>query len=407
MALSLRSLIVAGVLSVALLTMCSGPALLRAPEAAQVLPVAPPRVVLAGRAEPLSTASAPRVPATPTAAPLPPPAPADMPVGPLNDLGYQIDGYLNELVNASLFQGQVLVANRAGLVLNKAYGLADANTGAPNTTKTHIRLASVSKQFTAMAIMQLVAAGRLGLDDPICAHLEACPDAWRPIVIRHLLTHSSGLPNYTDFAEFDATEAQPTTPQELVGRFRDLPLHFAPGSAFAYNNSGYVLLALIVERASGQSYEQFLRAHIFDVIGMSSSGVDHNAGAITAGAQGHHPANVVAPFLDASTLYGAGSLYATAEDLYRWDRALYSDVLLPAPLRDQLWTPFLGNYGLGWKLATVNGHRVVYHPGNIQGFATFIARYPDDGVIVIVLSNLMGANAPGISGHIAGMVLDK
>jgi CubicO group peptidase (beta-lactamase class C family) len=163
-----------------------------------------------------------------------------------------IDGYLNDLVNLQYFQGAVLVARDGRVILSKGYGMADAARGIANTPQTRFRLASVTKQFTATAIMLLQAQGKLAVGDSICLYLEPCPDAWRLITIEHLLTHTSGLPNYTDFGSYEPSQAQPTTPDELVARFRDQPLLFAPGSSYMYENSDYVLLGMIIERASGQ-----------------------------------------------------------------------------------------------------------------------------------------------------------
>src|SRR5262245_53766625 len=189
-----------------------------------------------------------------------------------------------------------------------------------------------------MAIMILQAHGQLNVQDSICAHLADCPDAWQPITIHNLLTHTSGLPNYTDFGDYEATQMLPTTPDELVARFRDRPLAAPPGTQYMYENSDYVLLGQIVERASGQSYADFLRAAIFDPLDMRDSGVDAGSGG-EGQAIGYRIPNELAPALDTSTLFAAGSLYSTVEDMYRWDQALYTTKLLPKPLLDAMWTP--------------------------------------------------------------------
>lgn len=391
----LSTLLTIGLVALALLSV---PQLVRAPQGGVV---APPRAVAAGS---LSGVAAPQGRAPlPTALPF---SSAVPPEGVQTDLGYQIDGYLNELVNSGRFQGQVLVARQGQGLVNKGYGLADAASGTPNTAATRIRLASLSKQFTAAAIMRLVAQDRLSISDPVCRFFNPCPAAWQPLTVRHLLNHTSGLPNYTDFPEFDATEQLPTTPQELVSRFRDMPLGFAPGSAFSYNNSGYLLLGLIIEQVSGTSYEQFLQQELFAPLGMADTGVDHNAGAITAGAVGHAAPGVVSSFLDASTLFGAGALYSSAADLYRWDQALYGDSVLPAAQRAEMFTPGLSDYGYGWWVQEVDDRRVISHPGNIAGFSTFMARFPNERVTVIVLGNLVSVDGRGIAMNIAEMVRD-
>jgi CubicO group peptidase (beta-lactamase class C family) len=192
---------------------------------------------------------------------------------------------------------------------------------------------------------------------------------------------------------------------EIIALFRDLPLNFPPGSAFAYGNSGYVLLGKIVEQVSGQRYADFVQSRIFAPLGMADSGYDIGDMHALNGTRGY--AGVAAPALalNTSTLHAAGALYASVEDLYRWDQALYTDTLLPATARAQFFSPNLSNYAYGWKVVGLQGGRFIYHPGNISGASTFIARYPDQQVTVIVLSNIEWVNAEGIAGHLAQVVL--
>jgi CubicO group peptidase (beta-lactamase class C family) len=285
--------------------------------------------------------------------------------------------------------------------------MANAAAGAPNTTRTRFRLASLTKMFTAMAIMQLAAQHKLDVDDSICAYLDDCPSAWRAIAIHHLLTHTSGIPTYTDFADYDATQMQAATPSQLIARFRDLPLLFAPGTSYSYANSDYVLLGLIVERASGKTYAAFLREQIFEPLQMRDSGVEGSAGPTDGQAIGYESPGVPSPALDPSTLFAAGDLYSTVEDLYRWDQALYTDRLLPRALLDTMFTPTLGGYGYGWQIAQAGGPRTLRHPGRMDGFETYLARYPDDRLTVIVLSNLSGVDAAGIGDYLATLVLNS
>jgi CubicO group peptidase (beta-lactamase class C family) len=367
-------------------------------------PTVAPAVAHAAPAATQRPATRPRAPAaaTPTALPTPTILPAA--TQPAELLGRAIDSYLGDLVDAQLFQGAVLVARGGQVVLDKGYGLADGARGVPNTARTRFRLASMTKQFTATAIMILQARGKLNVTDSICAYLDDCPDAWRPITIHHLLTHTSGLPNYTDFAAYEETQAQPTTPSELLGRFRDLPLLFAPGTEYLYENSDYVVLGVIVERAAGQAYADFLRDAIFGPLGMRDSGVALGAGPALGEAAGYRAAGEPAPALDPSTLFAAGSLYSTVEDLYRWDQALYTTRVLPQPLLDTMWTPYANSYGYGWRIESAFGHRRIDHPGLIDGFETLIARYPDDRVTIIVLSNMSAGDVNGIGDYIASLV---
>ena len=375
------------------------------PTAGPVVSVVRAAPASGGAGAPPAAAPSP-APAQPTAIPAPEivAAAAPQPVPEDHQLATAIDTYLSGLVDQQYFQGAVLVARGGRVILSKGYGMADAARGTPNTPQTRFRLASVSKQFTATAIMILQARGKLSVQESICAYLDACPDAWRAITVEQLLTHTSGLPNYTDFGSYDPSQAQATTPDELIGRFRDLPLLFAPGSAYMYENSDYVLLGKIVERVSGQPYADFLRDAIFGPLGMRDSGVAAGTEPGDGFAAGYRVFGELAPPLDPSTLFGAGALYSTVEDMYRWDQALYAGRLLPQALLDQMWTPRQSSYGYGWRIDSAFGRRRITHPGLIDGFQTSIARFPDERVTVIVLSNMSGGDVDGVSYFISSLV---
>lgn len=316
-----------------------------------------------------------------------------------------LDQYLTGLVDARLFHGAVLVARGGRVLLRKGYGPADS-AGRPNGPGTRFRIASMSKQFTAMAVMRLQAQGRLRTTDPICSYLADCPAAWQPIRIRELLSHTSGIPDYTSLADFSASQAEPVTPEQLVRRFRDLPLLFEPGSSYSYGNSGYVLLGLIIERVSGQPYADVLRDQIFAPLQMRDSGVSQGVGEAGA-ALGFHTFDSLAAPLDASTLFGAGTLSSTADDLYRWAQAMRAGQLLPADLQAELLTPVRNDYAYGWKVVSRNGQRQISHPGLIDGFASAIMLLPDDDLTVIVLCNMDSADAPGIASYLADLALER
>jgi CubicO group peptidase (beta-lactamase class C family) len=316
-----------------------------------------------------------------------------------------IDRYLSTITTQGAFGGAVLVARGDTVLLARGYGPADATGATPNTQSTHFRLASITKQFTAVATLLLVQQEKLRLDDPICQYLSDCPDTWKPITIRHLLNHSSGLYDYTDSLDFEATEGQPAMPQELVARFRNQPLSFKPGDYYDYCNSGYVLLGLIIERASGMSYGDFVKRAIFEPLGMQQSSYDSGNAYDPTQAFPFRRVGQPATFLNTTTLYAAGGLVSTVEDLYRWDQALYSDQLLNHNLRVEMFTPGNGSYGFGWKIERPNGFLRISHAGNMTGVSNFIARYPEQRVTVIVLSNVENANVIGISDTIANMVL--
>jgi CubicO group peptidase (beta-lactamase class C family) len=406
----MHSVTIAALAALCLLAGCGGvptaPSVFSAPQAPIARAFTPTPALAAGS----RPAPAPVQPAAPVAiaaraAPVNAPAPAQ--IGQLSQLGQTIDTYLNDIVNAGWFQGAVLVAHNGKVIISKGYGLADAAHGTPNSAQTRFRLASVTKQFTAAAIMILQARGQLNVQDTICAHLPDCPDAWRDVTIQQLLTHTSGLPNYTDFMTYEPSQMQPATPDQLIARFRNEPLLYPPGTTYSYENSDYVLLGRIIEQITGQPYADFMRDTIFAPLQMHDSGIATGLGNDPGYAVGYSSPGAPAPPLDPSTLFAAGSIYSTVEDLYRWDQALYTDALLPAALRSQMFTPFLRDYAFGWKVDRPGDRLRISHPGLIDGFATYIARYPDDHVTVIVLSNLDSSDAAGIGDYLASLVFSS
>jgi CubicO group peptidase (beta-lactamase class C family) len=311
-----------------------------------------------------------------------------------------MDGYVGALANAGAFRGSVFVAVNGRVLVSRGYGLANNDTGAPNTPQTRFRLASVSKPITALAALQLVAEERLRLDESVCPYLPNCPPAWATVTVRNLLNHTAGLPNYTDFASFAQIETFPASPDQVVDQFRNLPLNFAPGSAVAYSNSNYVVLGKLIEQVSGLSYAEYLRTRIFLPLGMNDSGYDTGDFSALNGTRGY-AGGAPALALDTSNLYAAGALYASTEDLYRLALALDAGLLLPPDLTAQMYTPGAANFGYGWKVEPRFGRRAIYHPGYMSGAATFFVRYPDDGLTVIVLSNDEYANTIGIADELA------
>jgi CubicO group peptidase (beta-lactamase class C family) len=404
------SLTIAALAALCLLAGCGGPHSAPAVFSAPQAPIArafTPTPALAANSQPTRLPQS--QPATPVAiavqaAPVNAPAPIAVPAQ-LESLSQTIDSYLNDIVNAGWFQGAVLVAHNGKVIISKGYGMADAAHGTSNSAQTRFRLASVTKQFTAAAIMILQARGKLNVQDAICAHLPDCPDAWRDVTIQHLLTHTSGLPNYTDFMSYEPSQMLPATPDQLIARFSYEPLLYPPGTTYFYENSDYVLLGRIIELVAGQSYADFLHDAIFAPLQMRDSGVEAGLGSGPGYAVGYSSVGAPAPPLDTSTLFSAGAIYSTVEDMYRWDQALYTDVLLPAALRSQMFTPFLRDYAFGWKVDRPGDRLRISHPGMIDGFATYIARYPDDRATVIVLGNLDSADAARIGDYLASLVL--
>ena len=326
----------------------------------------------------------------------------------------EIASKVDECVGAYLrdhrFMGSVLIAKGGKIVVEKGYGMADLELDVPNTPQTKFRLGSITKQFTAAAILQLEEKGKLSVNDPISKYFTDSPAAWKSITIHHLLTHTSGIPNYTDFPGFMAHETRkPLTVLQLIETFEGKPLDFEPGSKWKYSNSAYELLGYVIEKLSGMSYEDYLQRNIFDRLDMQSSGYDHAAPILKNRASGYAAKNGTfenAAFLDMSIPYSAGSLYSTVEDLYRWDRSLYTERVLSRKSIEKMYTPFKSNYAYGWEVQETP-RKQYSHGGGIFGFSTFIIRYPADDAFVVVLSNIQGAPAGKIAGELAAILLPK
>jgi CubicO group peptidase (beta-lactamase class C family) len=315
----------------------------------------------------------------------------------------KFDRYMDACVEVAHFSGSVLVTADGKAVFGKGYGLANAEHGVPNTTTTKFRLGSITKQFTATAILILQERGKLSVEDPIGKYLDDAPKAWEGVTIHHLLTHTSGIHSYTSDPDYGKKMAHPETVTSMIARFKDRPLDFPPGEKFAYSNSGYFLLGAIIEKASGVSYEAFLRAWIFAPLGMNDSGYDHPATVLPNRAAGYVRKGdrlENAEYLDMAQPYAAGSLYSTVEDLAKWDRALADKhgALLSGASKVKMFTPAKDDYAYGWTVTTRSGRKEIGHGGGINGFATAIQRYPDQGVCVVVLCNVLPSN-PGRVAH--------
>jgi CubicO group peptidase (beta-lactamase class C family) len=316
----------------------------------------------------------------------------------------RVDEYMQAELRVNGFSGTILLARKGAPIVAKGYGAANAEWSIPNTPRTKFRLGSITKQFTSMAVMQLQQQGKLKVQDPVCQYLTPCPATWKPITIHHLLTHSSGIPSYTNSPSYLTTMMVPKTVDQMVAGFRDLPLEFEPGSQYKYNNSGYFLLGVLLEKVTGQPYERVLADQIFTPLGMADSGYDSPARILPLRASGYSrqgSASTNAPYLDMAQPFAAGALYSTVEDLLKWDQALYTDKLLPSAARTEMFTPFKGNYAYGWQVPSPSpqtfGRRQVAHGGGINGFSTMIIRLPEENVTSIVLSNVQQAQTGRIA----------
>lgn len=311
------------------------------------------------------------------------------------DLSTSADEYVQSWIRDGLFRGTVLVAKDGKPVFQKGYGQANDEWSIPNASDTRFRLGSITKQFTAAAILQQIEQGKLQLTDPVSKYYTDAPETWKGITIHHLLNHTSGIPSYTALPNFFAKESRiRRTPAEIIQLTQDKPLEFQPGEKFAYDNTGYILLGYILEKVTGQTYADYLDQKIFGPLGMKDSGYDLAEKIIARRAAGYAQDGKNTGFLDMSLPYAAGSLYSTVGDLLKWDQALYNGKVISADSLAKMTTPGKGDYGYGLVIQEKNGRKVIGHGGGINGFNTNMIRFPDQGVVSIALAN-QNTNAVG------------
>jgi CubicO group peptidase (beta-lactamase class C family) len=297
------------------------------------------------------------------------------------------------------FMGAVLVARDGTTLLDRAYGSASLELEVPNTPAMRFRIGSITKQFTAAAILLLEERGKLRLADPVTRHVPEVPAAWAGITLYQLLTHTSGIHNLTSLPEFPTWKMLPQTPLQAIDRLRDLPLDFAPGEKFAYSNSNYLVLGLVVERASGQDYTAFLHTHILGPLGLRNTDVDNTVDVMPRRAVGHLwflGTYYNAPYIDLSVPHGAGAMYSTTHDLRHWIEGLLAGKLFSPASVTRMITPEKNSYALGVRVIT-DGRRSIQHGGSIAGFSAFLSHFPDENATIVVLANVSG----GVSGSLA------
>lgn len=301
------------------------------------------------------------------------------------------------------FSGAALVARGDQMLLDRGYGLANREWDQANDGDTRFRLGSLTKQFTAVAILVLAERGALDVDAPVRTYLPDAPPAWDGITLHHLLTHTSGLADFTRLDDYDDLKVRPSRPSDVIARLRDRPLEFAPGRNWAYSNSGYVVLTAVIEAVSGEPYAQFVRDALFQPLGMTESGYDDPAEILPRRAAGYvrsGEGGANAGYVDMSLPQGAGGLYSTTHDLLKWERGLFGGRLLNARSMARLTTPDRNGYALGLQVSGQGDDRVFSHSGAIDGFNSYMAYVPSDGVAVIVLGNLSGPGPEKVGGDL-------
>ena len=309
-----------------------------------------------------------------------------------------IDAMLRQAIPADGPGAAVIAVKDGKVVFRKAYGMANLELGVPLSPESVFRLGSITKQFTAVAILMLAEEGALSLDDPITKFLPDYPTQGHTITVEHLLTHTSGIQSYTDMPGWMTSKVlSDMTLTELIDGFKKEPMQFAPGERFRYNNSGFILLGAIVEKASGKPYAQFVKERIFTPLGMKSSSYGDNEPVLAKRASGYTLAGDKlqnARYLSMTQPHAAGALVSTVDDMALWDAALYEGKLVKPASLERAWTPYKlkdgkdNGYGYGWAIGKLRGRRLIEHGGGIFGFVTHALRLPESRVYVAVLCNL-------------------
>lgn len=335
-----------------------------------------------------------------------------------NDKADRIDKLMSRYHEYGQFNGVALVAENGKIIYEKGFGYANMEWKIPNTPNTKFRLGSLSKQFTSMLVMQLVQEEKLRLDGKVSDYLPYYrKETGDKLTLHFLLTHTSGLPNYTSSPLFRTELRNPQRVPDMVKRLCSGDLEFEPGTKYSYSNTNYIILGAILEQVTGKPYETLLQERIFGPLGMKDSGYDHSEQLIANRAAGYErlpgPRFHNAAYIDMSVPYAAGALYSTAEDLMKWDQALHTDVLLRAELREKMFTPFLGNYAYGWGSRILPagepgaGERIHAHAGGVNGFSTFILRVPNSKKTIILLNNFHNDGLSQIAFNLRNILFGK
>lgn len=333
----------------------------------------------------------PRPKPTARVAPSVPPRPVALPTA--------IDALLAPVYRPGEPGAAIVVVKQGKVVFRKGYGLANLELGVPLKPEMVFRIGSVTKQLTAAAVLLLVQQGKLSLDDEITRFLPDYPTRGKAITVDQLLTHTAGIASFTDLPDYRSRMAVEATVPEMIERFRDLPLEFAPGDRFRYSDSGYYLLGAVIEKAAGTSYEEFLGKSLFGPLGMKHTAYGHNAPLLPGRVEGYTREGrgfVNAAPIAMSQPFAAGGLVSSVDDLALWDAALYTERPLTKESKRRMFADHrlsggaTTGYGYGWSIFEYAGRPVAAHGGGINGFQGYVVRLPRDRVYVALLTNREG-----------------
>ncbi|MDJ0706800.1 MAG: serine hydrolase [Leptolyngbyaceae cyanobacterium MO_188.B28] len=343
--------------------------------------------------------------------------------GDRSDLGAEIDAYMKAYDELGWFFGSIIVVHKGEILLSQGYGMASLEHQAPNSPQTRFRLASVTKQFTAAAILQFQDRGLLDVQAPISTYLPDYPNGDR-ITAHHLMTHTSGVINYNKLPGYSEWRKLPTTLDDLIARFKDLPLEFEPGEQYRYSNSGYELLTQLIETISGQSYADYLKENLLGPLGMENTGYEDPIAVINGMASGYRLTDdgyQRAQHYDMSVALGSGGLYSTVEDLARWNQFLFgsggrdetilSNEAIAAMISPHVEVDPIDDhdifYGYGLYISNDAEDPFITHRGALYGFRSFLRFHPNQNLTIAVLCNLETADLPRIAYDLTAIVLGE
>lgn len=319
------------------------------------------------------------------------------------------DEYMQAQVNVNDFTGTVLVAQKGKIIYEKAFGMADREFNVPNTIETKFEIGSITKQFNACCILQLADEGKLSLDDNLSKYFPDFPKG-DSITIHMLLTHTSGIKNYTELQEFWKIASFPVEKDTMVALIKKQPFNFSPGTKWSYSNSGYFLLGYIIEKVSGKSYSNYVLKNVIEKASLKNTCVNRWDSIITNRARGYEKARGKewknTSYISMEGPYSAGAIISTVEDLYQWNTALFSNKIIPQTMLAKMITPHKQHYGYGIGIDTFNNHLLISHNGGINGFQSFLGYFPTDDVIVAGLSNNGYLGPQGVVTALAAMIFD-
>lgn len=307
------------------------------------------------------------------------------------------------------FNGTVLVMQKGKPIYKKSFGMADKEWNIANTNETKYRIGSVTKQFTSAAIMQLAGQGKLSVDDKLTKYFPDYPKG-DSITLHMLLTHTSGIKNYTAIPGFFLKASAPLSNDSVVAMFRNKPLDFTPGSAWSYSNSGYFLLGMIIEKVTGFKYSDYLAQQVIKKAGLKNTMIDRTDSILAYRAKGYS-VNRYGGWENALNMsvdwaYSAGALVSTVDDMYQWTKALHNNQVVSAASTQQMFTAHMDGYGYGLIVDSLKGHRRISHNGAIPGFTSYVGYFPQDDITIVVLSNFMnaGSNATIVGDNLSAIM---